>query len=121
MTDAISGYAANAALAALLNVSGLYLALHTSDPSVASDPTTTEVAGGNYSRQPLTFAVPSSRSTKSTNGQRFVMPACTVTHMAVWNAASAGQFLFSTALSPALVAVDHSTFVVTAGDMAVSL
>lgn len=121
MASVFSNYAGNAALALLLNAKGLYLALHTSDPTVTGL-LATEVAGGGYLRQPITFSVPGSKTCVSTDAQTFPgMPAVTVTHLAVWTNISTGSMICSKELSPAIVVPESGHFLTAAGDIAVSL
>jgi hypothetical protein len=72
----------------------MYVALHTGP---ASD--TTEVSGGSYARQPITFTPSAERLTfESANEQRFSdMPAVTLTHFTIRNAH--GQVMFMGALT----------------------
>lgn len=118
---AYSNYAANQALALWLNQPGLYLACHTDDPLTATEPESTEVAGGGYLRQSITFAVPGSRVTASTNAQIFTCPAVTVTYLAVWTNASGGALICAVELPQPLVVQDGGTVHVEIGDLAFGL
>jgi hypothetical protein len=75
------------------NLTGSYLSLHTADPGETG---TSEVTGGTYSRKSWTFSGPTNGVvTLSTTVLFTGMPACTVTHFGVWDAASGGNFLWS--------------------------
>ena len=71
-----------------------YLALYTTDPTDAD--TGTEVSGGSYARQAITFGSASGGSESSTNSQTFNgMPAETtgVPYIGVWSAATSGTYI----------------------------
>lgn len=121
MASVLSNYAGNLALATLLNGAPVYLALHTADPTVTGLPGT-EVAGGGYARQRITFSAASSKTVTSTNAIDFPgMPACTVTYLAVWNATSSGNMIYSFALDTPIVVSTDGEFLAAAGDIALSL
>lgn len=69
------------------------VSLHTADPGTTG---ANEVAGGSYSRQPITWDPPSAGSLGSAAAVTFDVPASTtVTHIGLWN----GSFLGGIALS----------------------
>lgn len=79
----------------------IYLALYTSDPTAAD--TGTEVSGGGYVRQPITFAAPVVETGKQTakNTTDIEFPIATadwglVSHVALRTAATGGNLLWST-------------------------
>lgn len=121
MTSVLSNYAGNTALATLLNKKGLYLACHTSDPTVLGL-LASEVAGGGYVRQPITMSVPGTKTCASTNAQVFPgMPACVVTYLAVWTSISAGNMIYSILLGTPLTVLASGQVLAAAGDVAVTL
>lgn len=121
MSSVLSNYAGNTALAVLLNRPGLYLACHTSDPTVLGL-LSTEVAGGGYIRQSIGFSAPGSKTCASTNAQTFPgMPAVTATYLAVWTAISAGNMIFSLLLSTPLVVLASGQVLCAAGDIAITV
>lgn len=65
------------------NVTTHYLALHTGDPRNVS----TEVSGGGYARQSITWSTASTKNIVSTNGQTFhdLVGPITVTWFGVWD------------------------------------
>lgn len=120
MPDVLSNWAANAALDLVLPT-GCYLACHVSDPSPLGN-TGSEVAGGAYQRQPISFADASNRTRVSVNAQTFPgMPACIVTHLAVWTAIGGGHLVFSRALLTPMPVLASGQVRTAAGDVALSL
>ena len=74
-----------------------HLSLHTADPGTTG---ADEVTGGSYARQAITFAAAASGSSASNVACTFtVMPACTVTHVGLWTAVSAGTYLWRGVMS----------------------
>ncbi len=101
MTD-FSNYAENGLLDHILNVSALtqptslQLSLHTADPG--EDGTANEVTGGSYAKQAITFGAASAGVSSMSNSPSFTnMPACTVSHIAIWDQGT--NCLFKGALS----------------------
>ena len=81
-----------------------YLALYTSDPTDAD--TGTEITGGSYVRQAITFGAPSNGV--STNSANVEFPVCTsswgtITHIGIMDALTAGNLLYHTALATSKV------------------
>jgi len=71
----------------------VYLALYTNDPTV--DDTGTEVVGGSYARQALSFAAVADGVMTSNTAETFPsMPATTVTHWGIRDASSGGNLLY---------------------------
>ncbi|WP_135552115.1 phage tail fiber protein [Paenibacillus cymbidii] len=106
----LSNYAENAVINALFRNTAftppttLYIALYTSDPTDAD--TGTEVTGGSYSRQTVTFDAPSQVGGKAriVNSADRTFPTATadwgtVTHFGIRDALTAGNLLGSAALS----------------------
>ncbi len=76
----------------------VYLALYTSDPTV--NDTGTEVSGGDYARQEITFSAPAAESGKQTskNTTEIQFPVATadwgtITHIGIRDAATAGSLI----------------------------
>lgn len=77
----------------LVPVATVYLSLHTADPL---DTGGSEVAGGSYARQAIAFGAPAAGvCTNSANIEFATMPATTVTHFGIWDAASSGNLLLT--------------------------
>lgn len=119
---AASVYLSNALLNAVLRNAAytspatVYLAAYTSDPTV--NDTGTEVTGGSYARPSLTFAAPSG-GTSVNNADVSIpgMPAVTVSHVAVRDAATGGHLLFFGALASPRSLSAGDSFIVRAGDL----
>jgi len=89
--------------AAFTPPSTVYIALYTSDPTAAD--TGTEVSGGAYARQAITFAAPSLEAGKQTvkNAADVEFPVATadwglVTHIGLRTAAMGGNLMWFKAL-----------------------
>ena len=100
----------------------VYLALHTADPTDAGSGA--EVSGGSYARQTIDFAAASGTggSVVSSTAESFtVMPACTVTHIGLWDASSGGNLLYHTAVDTDKAVLAGDTISVAAGAITVTL
>lgn len=82
----------------------VYLALYTSNPT-AND-TGTEVSGGGYARQPITFSAPALEGGKQTikNDAKVEFPVAegdwgTITHVGIRDAAAGGNLIAFAALA----------------------
>ena len=76
----------------------LYVELHTADPGAAG---TTGVSAGSTTRVAVTFAAAASGALALSNSPQWTNGGTseTITHIAVYDAATAGNFLFSAQLS----------------------
>lgn len=99
----ISSTVANSVLNAILNATAytgpadIFVSLHTADPGGTG---ASEATGGSYVRQEVDFASASSASAASNAAIEFEdMPAATITHIGLWDAATSGNFLVSGALT----------------------
>jgi len=100
----------------------VYLALHTADP--AEDASGAEVSGGSYARQACAFDATHATggNTANTSAESFTgMPACTVTHIGIWDHASAGNLLFYTDVTASKTVASGDTISVAAGAVTVTL
>lgn len=78
--------------------STVYLALFTTATDVSGGGT--EVTGGSYARQAVAFDAAASRASQNSALETFSsMPACTVTHWALFDASSGGNMLWQGAVS----------------------
>ena len=101
-----------------------YLKLHTGDPGAAG----TSNASAETTRKALTFAAPSTASTVRSSAASAVSWATwsagseTISHFSVWDASSAGNFLFSGSFSVSRSVVNgdtlNATITVTQGSLA---
>src|SRR3954465_4305968 len=120
MADTLSNWAANAALVIMLP-KGCYLAAHLSDPTPIGN-SGSEVAGGGYERQPISFAAAANRSRVSTNAQTFPgMPGCVVTFLGVWTSIGGGHLVFAKQLATPITVLESGQLLSAAGDVALSL
>lgn len=123
----ISDFLENELLDAVFNQASytpaaLYLALHTADP--LDDGSGAEVSGGSYARQVCTssFATAASGSVSSNADISFTsMPATTVTHVAIWDAATAGNMLWRATLDASKTTNSGDTFTVSSGNLTFTL
>jgi len=100
----------------------VYLSLHTADPTDAG--TGAEVSGGSYARQAITFnaAHATAGTIDNSSAEEFTnMPACTVTHIGVWDHASAGNLLFFGAVSASKTVTSGDTISLAAGSLDITL
>jgi hypothetical protein len=120
VADVLSNWAANAALQLILPA-GCHLGCHLTDPTPVGN-IGSEVAGGGYERQPISFADASNRTRVSSNAQLFPgMPACIVGWLAVWTAVSGGHLVFARKLLVPIPVLESGQFLAAAGDVALSL
>ena len=97
----------------------MFASLHTATPGLTG---ASEVTGGSYARQALSFGAPSSGVEASTNAQNFtLMPAVTVTYFGVWTASSAGTYMGGGLLSSSLTVPANATVVAAIGAITVSV
>lgn len=88
---------------------GTFIKLHTADPGAAG----TTAPSAVTTRQAATFSAAASGAIALSNSPAFTMTATeTITHISVWDAVSAGNFLWSAALTTpkAVVNTDTLTF-----------
>ena len=99
----------------------IYCSLHTADPGATG---ANEVTGGSYGRQTVTtsFAAASGGSVDSNADIEFAnMPAATVTHVGIWDAASSGNYLWGGALDSSEVVPSGATFRLASGNLSATL
>lgn len=73
--------------------SNKYLALFTSDPTINA--VGTEVAGGSYARQSISWGTEANGRISNDTLITFTnLPACTITHWGIYDASSAGNLLY---------------------------
>jgi hypothetical protein len=99
-----------------------FLALYTNDPTDAD--TGTEVTGGSYVRQAITFSAPSNGATSNSSAIEY--PQCTadwgtITHVGIRDAVTAGNLLYHTALDTSKTINNGDIFKVTATNLSVTL
>jgi hypothetical protein len=78
----------------------------------------TEVTGGSYARQSVTFSAPSNGAVENTADVVFTnMPAATVTHWAIMDATTGGNMLLHGALNAPAVVSSGQDLPFVAGDI----
>jgi len=125
---AMSDYLENALINAVLrgtaytSPSKVYIALFTSDPTDAK--TGTEVTGGAYARQEITFGAPTNGVSYSTADVLFPVATAswgTVTHIGIFDASSAGNLLFHGPLTNTKAIAADDQLKIVAGNVNVTL
>lgn len=99
-----------------------YLALYTSDPTDAD--TGTEISGGSYARQAITFGAPSNGVT--TNSAAIEFPTATgswgtITHVGIRDASTGGNLLYHTPLDASKAINSGDIFRISTGNLSVTL
>jgi hypothetical protein len=126
--SAISDYLENALINAVLrNVpytspSAVYLALFTSDPTDAN--AGTEVTGGAYQRQQITFGTPNNGMVSNSNEILFPVATAnwgTITHIGIFDAATGGNLLFYGAVTTSKTISTNDQLKINAGDISITL
>ncbi|NNU89756.1 hypothetical protein [Anoxybacillus sp. CHMUD] len=126
--SAISNYLENALINAVLrntpytSPSAVYLALYTSDPTDAN--TGTEVTGGSYQRQQITFSAPSDGMVSNSNEILFPVATDnwgTVTHIGILDAATGGNLLFYGAVTTPKTISTNDQLKINVGDISITL
>lgn len=109
----------NTGKAAFTMPTTLYLALYTSDPTLAD--VGTEVTGGSYARQAVTWGTEASGVIANSVAINITnMPACTVTHWALRDASSAGNLLYFAPMDLPVVVNGGDAFPVAIGNLSVA-
>jgi len=101
--------------------SSLYVSLHTADPT--DDGSGTEVSGGSYARTAVTMGAPANGS--GTNSADVQFPQATgnwgsVSHIAIWDASTAGNMLFHTPLDTTKNITTGDVFKIASGSLTVT-
>lgn len=105
--------------AMLNNLGGLitHASLHTADPGTTG---TSEVAGGTYARQSITWNAAATSNLDNLANPVFNVPAATtVTHVGFWSAVTAGTF-YGSATVTSETFVGAGTYTVSDADISVS-
>jgi len=132
LEDQIIGWAFSGATFATLPTAGtVWVSLHTADPSETG---ASEVTGGNYARISVAAAgwtKTTAGTASATNTAEIVYPATGtvtwsasspgVTHVGIWNASTAGNFLFGGALTTARVVAVGDVFKFLATNLTISV
>lgn len=101
-------------------VATIYLALYTSNPTDADSGT--EVTGGSYARQTITFGAASGGSVATDADITFsAMPSGTVTYWGVRDASTGGNLLAYGAFDSPTTLSSGDSLTVSSGDITISL
>ena len=115
----IGNYAENKMITDLLITPGCFVALHTADPGETG---TGELSGGSYVRKAAGLAAPvNGVSTNAADILYTGMPASTITHLGLWDAATAGNFLWGGVAGAPKTYAAGDECKVTAGTLSVTL
>ena len=124
----MSNYLENALINATLrntsytSPSTVYLGLFTSDPTDAN--TGTEVSGGSYARQSITFGAPSNGVTTNTAAIEFPQATGswgTVGWVGIMDSLTTGNLLYHTALDASKTIASGDIFKIAIGSLSVTL
>lgn len=125
MADAKSAFLENELLDHVLRNSAytpaatIYLALFTSSPGETGSGT--EVTGGSYARQAITFGAASGGSCVSSNAQTYTsMPTATVTDFGIYDASTSGNLLYYGAFLSSVSVSSGDTLSVASGNITIS-
>jgi hypothetical protein len=124
----MSNYLENALINATLrnttftSPSVVYIALYTSDPTDAN--TGTQVSGGSYARQAVTFGAPSNGVTTNSAAIEFPQATAswgTVGWIGILDALTSGNLLYHTPLDTAKTIDSGDIFKISSGNLSVTL
>jgi hypothetical protein len=99
-----------------------YLALYTNDPTDAD--TGTEITGGSYVRQSITFSSPSNGATSNSSAIEFPQATAdwgTITHVGIRDAVTSGNLLYHTPLDTSKTISNGDIFKITSTNLSVTL
>ena len=101
-----------------------YVALFTT--ATADDGTGTEVTGGSYARQAAGLAAATGAGGATSNAADITFPTATadwgtITHVAIMDAATAGNMIMHSALDASKTVASGDTFKLNAGDLDVTI
>ena len=101
--------------------SAVYVSLHTANPD--EDASGAEVSGGSYARVAGTFTVSGNTATTSAAVEFATATASwgTITHVAVWDASTAGNMLAYAALTASKAIASGDVFRIPTGDLDITL
>lgn len=100
----------------------VYLALYLTDPTDSD--VGTEVSGGAYARQPITFSAPSNGLTSNSVAIEFPQATAswgTIAYIGIRDSLTGGNLLYHTALDASKEIGIDDVFKITAGNLSVTL
>ncbi|HEY7823419.1 MAG TPA: hypothetical protein VIG24_11315 [Acidimicrobiia bacterium] len=96
-----------------------FVSLHTADPSTGG---TSEVSGGAYTREAITWDTAASASVSTSASIVFDVPgSTTITHLGYWSASTAGTFYGSRALDTNQTFATAGTYTIATGNITESI
>lgn len=102
-----------------LTAGATYASLHTADPGTNG---TSEVTGGAYTREAITWAAAANGTAASSAQLVFDVPAgTTITHLGYWSASTSGTFYGSRALDTPQTYATAGTYTIASGNLAESV
>jgi len=108
----------NAQVSGLTAVAG-YASLHTADPSTGG---TSEVTGGSYTREAISWGAASGGTAISDAEIVFDVPgSTTITHLGYWSASTGGTFYGSRALDTSQTYATDGTYTISSGNLSESV
>ncbi len=99
----------------------VYVALFTAAPGEAGGGT--EVSGGGYARQAVTFSAPSAGSTSNSSDITFPTATAdwgTITHFAIFDASTGGNMLYYGQLTSSVTVNSGQQLTIPAGNLTIS-
>jgi len=108
----------NAQVGGLTAVAG-YASLHTAEPDASGN---SEVTGGSYTREAISWAAASSGTAASDADIVFDVPtSTTITHLGYWSASTGGTFYGSRALDTSQTFSTAGTYTIATGNLTESV
>lgn len=96
-----------------------FVSLHTADPSTDGS---SEVSGGSYTREAISWASAASGSVSTSASIVFDVPgSTTISHLGYWSASTAGTFYGSRALDASQTYATAGTYTIAAGNLTETL
>jgi hypothetical protein len=102
----------------------IYVGLWTADDGLESGTVTSEVSGGSYARQTMTFDAAAAGSADSAATVTFPTATAnwgTITHVALMDASTGGNVLFHGSVTTSKTIESGDTFQISAGNLTISL
>lgn len=129
--SAASDYLENALLDHVLGNSSFtqpanrYVALFTASPNDDNSGTGSELSGGSYARQSVTFGAAASGTTSNTNELTFSslngVSATAISHLGIYDASTGGNLLFHGSLTTPKTVADGEDAVIRVGQITLTL
>ena len=103
----------------------VYVSLHTADPLDAASGAEVTAGSYTYARQLCAFNAAGTNAAGVTENSAIEtwtnLPACTVTHIGIWDAVSSGNLLFHTAVDSSKTVANGDTISIAVGAITVTL